>query len=122
MTIYTLVKEGTFLATHPTGSRYTCNPSVENTDEDYICLVSSIKGIEKDLEGFSIDGSVPTDEQVSSEDTFVSFKRGNLNLIVTEDVNFYDKFVKCTRVAKNLNLLKKEDRITLFQFGLYGNT
>lgn len=121
MNMYEIVKEGLFKATHPTGSRYICNPSPTDTDEDYICLIDKISGIDKDLVGFVMDGSFPTDEQAKKDDIFISFKKGNLNLIVTADVNFYNKFIACSKVAKKLNLIKKQDRITLFQFGLYGN-
>ena len=50
---------------------------------------------------------------------FRSYKAGVLNLIVTSNINFYDKFVTATKLAKQLNLLDKQQRITLFKYILY---
>lgn len=47
--------------------------------------------------------------------------KGDVNLIVTQDNKFYDRFMAATSVAKRLNLLDKADRIALFQAVLYGN-
>ena len=68
---------------------------------------ASLYFLDKDLVGFVMDGSFPTDEQAKKDDIFISFKKGNLNLIVTADVNFYNKFIACSKVAKKLNLIKK---------------
>jgi hypothetical protein len=57
------------------------------------------------------------------EDThFQSLKHGSVNLILTDKTEFYDLFMLATKTARMLNLTKKEDRIRLFQFILYGVT
>ncbi|MNF99067.1 hypothetical protein D3C84_819530 [compost metagenome] len=53
--------------------------------------------------------------------SFQSFTLDDLNLIVTFDPEFYRRFMAATGVAKHLNLLDKQDRVTLFQAVLYGN-
>lgn len=52
---------------------------------------------------------------------FFSARMHDHNLIVTNKNWFFDRFMQATKVAKNMNLLKKEDRVTLFQYALYGN-
>lgn len=101
---------------HPTGSRYICDPPVSDTDEDTIVLVASLeRAIEEAQESeWTSDTSYPGDD-------FISLRNGHRNFIVTEKKEFYDKFVFATNLAKKLNLLKKEDRVTLFQALLYKN-
>lgn len=106
-----------------TGSRVICNPAPEDTDIDYLAYVPEHKQhkflcmlCEND---FVVGGD---DSSCDDEEEFQSFKRGNLNIILTFNEAFYRKFKLATKVAKKLNLLKKEDRIMLFQAILYGNS
>jgi len=48
-------------------------------------------------------------------------RKGEINLIITTSKDFFDKFVKATEMAKEQNLLLKDERITLFQKILYNN-
>jgi hypothetical protein len=50
-----------------------------------------------------------------------SDKTDEYNLIITPDKDFYQKFILGTNLARYLNLLKKIDRVALFQAVLYGN-
>lgn len=102
----------------PTGSRYICNPPVLTTDEDYLFLMK--EGVEDLLEqeGFSTNYDTDFYQDVPF---FYSYRKGPINLIVTHDKEFYDKFKEATEEAKRLNLLKKEDRVALFQKRLYGS-
>jgi hypothetical protein len=109
------------------GSRITCSPAPEDTDQDVLVLVAKAQLLDCVFElqdvGFSLDGSRPDDLQkhLESAESFSSFKQGDLNLILTSDERFFRRFMAATSVAKHLNLLEKEDRIALFQAVLYGN-
>lgn len=102
-----------FLAQFPTGSAYICDPPVTDTDEDYVVLVEEFTQAARLLEvqGWEIGGSIFEGHQ----NYFFSFKKGKVNLIIVDSQDVYDKFVNATKLAKSLNLTKKEDRITLFQ-------
>ena len=107
------------------GSRATCDPAPEGTDFDVLVLANHPwEKLVKLLNphGFEAAGSIPANElDMRSQSDFVSVRRGDLNLIITHDPDFFTKFMLATRTAKRLNLLKKEDRVALFQFILYGN-
>ena len=45
-----------------------------------------------------------------------------VNLIVTRNDTFFNRFMAASSVAKRLNLLDKADRVAVFQAVLYGNT
>lgn len=105
------------------GSRVTCDPPVMDTDEDWLIYVPE-QGLANWLTdaaklGFDLDDRC---KHYRVEDNDFNSWRGpnNLNLIVTASLQFYNKFNLASNVAKELNLLKKEDRITLFQANLYG--
>lgn len=100
------------IAWEPTGSRYTCDPPVKYTDEDYIILVENFVDVSQyDLLklGFKRDAA----EQYENT-KFSSYRKGHLNYIVTDDKEFYSRFCLATKVAKELNLKKKRSRISLF--------
>lgn len=100
----------------PVGSRVTCNPPPTDTDEDWLALETGPwdrTGWEKSRKETSSTGS---DDIVR----FTSYRQGNLNLIVAHELEFYERFLAASSVAKRLNLLSKPDRIALFQAVLYG--
>ena len=112
----------------PVGSRITCNPPPTDTDEDFLCLVARDKFY--DLVGILVDknydlgGSnvVPSEDYELEEwEGFQSYKKGITNLIVTCSIDFFDKFMVATKIAKEENLLLKEERIALFQYILYND-
>lgn len=112
----------------PTGSRYICNPAPMDTDEDWLILVHPDK-FEDILShicvsGYELGGSdifAAEDTYVTEWEGFQSWKKGEINLIITTSKDFFDKFVKATEIAKEQNLLLKDDRIMLFQKILYNN-
>jgi hypothetical protein len=120
-----LAQDGRLIEFEPVGSRETCDPAPIGTDWDFLCFVKDFYGTIADLKeiGFDDEGSEICDEDGEEhiDMRFVSMKRGIVNLIVTDKRLFYDRFLAATSVAKRLNLLKKEDRIALFQAVLYGN-
>lgn len=113
------------LGVQPTGSSYTCYPPVTNTDIDVLVWLdqyqkscAEVRNILAD-EGWAFCGSeIPQEENSSA---LVIMRKGDVNLIITTDMNFYYKFYNATKLCKNLNLLDKNQRIALFQAILYGN-
>lgn len=101
------------------GSRVTCNPAPTDTDEDWLILSSAdLKQPLTEL-GFTQEGS-PEFYTGRSDGSFQSWRRGNINIVTTPDYHFYQKFMTATYLAKRFNLLRKVDRIALFQAVLYG--
>jgi len=89
----------------PTGSAYTCDPPVTDTDEDWIVWAEETAEVSEALEA---DGWVTG--QDAEEYDHVSFRKGRVNIILMHDMDFYYNWSKSTRICKQLNLLKKEDR------------
>lgn len=104
----------------PVGSRVTCDPAPTDTDIDVLVRVKIRRPDAVAALGFDLDSSGKHYEP--SEGQFNSWRRGNLNLIVTDDREFYDRFALATHLAKAFNLLEKRDRIALFQAVLYRRT
>lgn len=99
------------------GSKVICNPPPMGSDYDFLVLVKKRDASRIASLGFKLDdGSAHYDP---SEGKFNSWRRGEVNLIVTDDPDFFDKFVFATKIARSLNLFKREDRVTLFQAILY---
>lgn len=106
----------------PVGSRVTCVPAPTDTDQDYLVLIkegaSNKITLDLIINKYTLDGKK---EGYESEDNiFNSWKKDDINLIVTEDKEFAEKFLIATKIAKENNLLRKEDRINLFKIILYG--
>lgn len=106
------------------GSRITCSPAPVDTDEDWLVLIkgegSHVSEVTNLLyaAGFREEGS--PELYMGMEDSFVSWRLGDINVIVTHSGPFYSKFMVATELAKQFNLLDKRDRILLFQGVLYG--
>lgn len=120
--------EGTGALITPTGSRIICNPPPMGTDEDFIVLVNRATIEHATLllqNGFVMGGSDPTyanEQDIGGGDFgFQSFTKDEVNYILTESSKFYHNFCYATDIAKKLNLLKKQQRIDLFQIILYDN-
>lgn len=117
----------TIVTVEPVGSRVTCNPAPTDTDADFLCLVTpaAMPRVVVDLDeaGFALGGSIILDDMnyTPPEDRFGSWKKGEVNVILTSSPIFFRRFLAATAVAKRLNLLDKADRVALFQAVLYGN-
>jgi len=98
-----------------TGSSYICNPPVIDTDIDFVIYS---QGWDK-LHDWCEKNAFKTNFEAYEHEAFRSYKRGVINLIITDDPIFYKRFVKATEIAKQLNLLNKQQRIDLFAFVLY---
>lgn len=99
------------LKSHPTGSRYICNPPPMDTDNDTVFLVNGYYDWRQMLLN---DGWEDCGASYETGGEFQAFRKGEENWIVTEDEEFFTSYVKATEGAKALNLLNKEDRIKLF--------
>jgi hypothetical protein len=105
-----------------TGSSVICNPPVTTTDEDYVVLINSstdkVELIDSLVaEGFQLDGSYNALGELSSRGGWASLKNSaNVNYIVTYDEELYNRFVLATKIATEMNLTAKEDRVKLFMF------
>lgn len=101
------------------GSRITCNPPPVDTDEDWLVLLNSEAQQSLEAAGFTQEGS-PEFYTGSDVGGFRSWRLGSINVITTPDPGFFHLFITATTLAKRFNLLKKSDRIALFQAVLYG--
>lgn len=101
-----------------TGSREICTPPPIGTDEDWIVHVLSLTDAIKKLSAEGFQTTTDQDYEGTQSD-FQSWKKEELNILVTEDAGFFAKFVAATSIAKRLNLLSKDDRIALFRAVLY---
>lgn len=103
------------LKIEPTGSNYVCNPPVTDTDKDYIIL--PVKG-EFDNLIVSLQDDDWKSDGTYEDSNFVSLKKrlgGTLiNLIIIRSEVEFDAYVYATKIAKELNLREKDDRINLF--------
>lgn len=105
----------------PTGSSVICNPPILDTDRDYIICVHSLKDIKAFIEGIGFKTSTQDVEEydIQEDGLFECYRKDNINLILTEDFDFYLKWCHATELATKLNLREKGQRITLFQYLLY---
>lgn len=103
------------------GSRVTCVPAPTGTDQDVIVLVDcdlmtvewSIAALALQSAGWMLGGSA------ESDDDFESWTLGDVNLIITDNPQFYADFVLATGVCKRLNVMEKELRKCVFRAILY---
>lgn len=103
----------------PVGSRVTCDPAPTDTDEDWLVLVREVPVEKLQEAGFSQEGS-PEFYTGNDAGGFRSWRKGEINLITTQSDEFFRLFLTATYLAKRFNLLRKQDRIALFQAILYG--
>lgn len=112
---YVSIPRELYVTAEQTGSSYICNPPVTTTDIDFVIFSDDIEklGVWCERNGFQTNfGDYALEE-------FRSYKRGVINLIITADSTFYRRFVKATQLAKELNLLDKQQRVALFDFVMY---
>lgn len=108
----------------PCGSRVTCSPAPTDTDADYLVQIRDDQEAvgravnEMSRAGFIWEGN---EHYQSAASDFMSWRDGDVNLIVTANPTFASRHRVATALCKRLNLLDKRDRIALFQAVLYGN-
>jgi hypothetical protein len=106
----------------PVGSRVTCDPPPTDTDEDYLVLTKDKEATIAALMsiGFEYSSSPEQIEKYqqmneTSQWSFTSLWFGDMNYIITDSQFFFERFLTATHVCKKLNLLRKEDRIMVFE-------
>lgn len=126
----TLADVLTMLSAHgckvePCGSRVTCSPPPNDTDQDF--LVEMVH-VDKDAVGRLVNGLSGlnfhwegNEHYQDAAGDFMSWRRDDVNLIVTANVGFAARHRVATGICRRLNLLDKQDRIAVFQAILYGN-
>lgn len=102
------------------GSRVTCDPVPSHADYDFLILERDNNVcLHLESNGFIQDGS-PKFHDGPYASLIKSYRREDINAIVTANSQFYYRFLDCTELARRFNLLQKSDRIALFRTILYG--
>lgn len=108
----------------PCGSRVTCNPAPTDTDRDYLVIVPQEDDAVSDVVAllsnrcYQWEGS--EHYQQAARNDFMSWRHDDINLIVTRNHDFVKRHRAATHVCARLNLLRKDDRVAVFQAVLYG--
>lgn len=112
-----MIKHPDIIDWFATGSSVICNPPVLNTDFDYVILVPRNS---YELDQFIEDQGFKTNYADYDLEDFRSWKQGQINYIITDNIGWYAKMRTATKLAKKLNLLDKQQRIDLFDYVMYG--
>lgn len=120
-----------YLSAHPTGSRYTVQPAVLTTDDDWLVLVDSLQVVKEYMDsqppepwlGWPWDQCTHAYNPDVEDADFIAWRNETtgVNLIVTDDPTFYLRSVSATLLAAKLNLKTKEERIALFRAIKFGD-
>lgn len=101
------------------GSRVTCDPPPTTSDFDFLVEAPGVDVTDMlDAAEFSREEG---ESYVGQFNVFTSWRRGDVNFIVTSDAEFARRHRAAGHVCKNLNLMEKSDRVMVFQAVLYGN-
>jgi hypothetical protein len=111
-----------FRKTTMVGSQTIEGAANASSDYDILALAWSRPYAAKQLtkQGFYSTSTQNLRYGVSSHCGFISMVKGDINYILTSSPKFYNKFQTANSLAVALKLTNKEDRITLFQYILYG--
>ena len=110
--------KGLYLEATLTGSRVICDPPVLDTDLDVVLLVTdgdAVLAIEN--QGYILTTDAPYGVDLNG---FCTFRKGDVNLIVTRNAAEFRSWVTATRWATELNLQSKTDRATFFDIVRHG--
>lgn len=107
-------------AAHRTGSSYTCDPPVLDTDEDWLLLTEhDLLDTLTSLLNLGWVDCATTDKELYNEDkygvTWYAVRKGKYNLIVTTSFDWFMRGVAATLLCKAMNLQQKQQRIRLFR-------
>lgn len=100
------------------GSRVTCNPTPTDTDRDV--LVLCVAGEVDEVVGNICDAGGECCSAVDYGDSMTAVRLGDDNYIITDEREYFDRFVVMTQLAKNWNILDKGKRHELFQAAIDG--
>ena len=122
---------------HRSGSSFTVDPPVLDTDRDYLLLVDDLEATNdllicscqwtncfKDfLSKEDKDNATAVDNytvEIEGGARFSAWRKGPVNIIVTADPTLYIRSVAATWLCKAFNVKDKKDRIALFRAVKYG--
>lgn len=115
--LYSERVRGFVLGRARTGSREICSVFSEKADEDFILYVHSAN--RKHVCDLLDEDDWISGGSGEEEDKFHSYKKKidgiTINLIITSNKLYFDSFVHATKIAKDLDLLDKNDRVELFR-------
>lgn len=108
------------------GSRVTCSIVSDTSDYDYLVqlpatdteIINSVIDILID-NNYKLEGG--EHYQISIGRTFHSFRKDDMNLLVSTNTVWCERHHVATHVCKQLDILDKSKRIMVFQAILYGN-
>ena len=95
------------------GSRVTCNPAPTNTDRDV--LVLCVPGEVEQVVSAICDAGGECCSLVDYGDSMTAVRLADDNYIITDEQNYFDRFIVMTQLAKNWNIMDKGKRHELFQ-------
>ncbi len=102
-----------------TGSREICSQAPTDTDVDFVVFDGKLKLKSKLLkDGFKNTGK---ENDRYKNANFFSYRKGETNIILTKRVEVFTSWHIATMAAKQLNLLKKHERIALHDAILKGD-
>lgn len=114
---------------YPTGSNYICNPQVIDTDIDILVLVTDINGSYnactcRDWEDCYREAT-PKEHLAYQEEKrygviWHALRRGIINIMIVEDIDWYHASVAATELCKAWNILDRDRRIRIFRNLKYG--
>ena len=102
-----------FKQKYATGSRVIVFPMPQGRDEYWVVLVANLTEAALILEDEGFKSDIGDKEKYKDVD-FLSYRKGDLNLILTEKLDTYVRYVLATDVARKLNLKHRADRVALF--------
>lgn len=108
----------------PCGSRVTCNPPPTDTDTDYLVFIPSNADMSRadayfNTSGWKWEGDCEHYQIVANN--FMSYRKGDVNFIVSKNPDFIKRHKVATYVCTTLNVMNKFHRVVIFQAVLYGN-
>lgn len=95
------------------GSKAICSPPPQDSDTDILVYTPATEAFRMllEVEGWKKDGNYP-------EGSFESYKKGDLNIILTFLFAYFHSFVRAKDVCKLLNLTDKAQRIAVHELML----
>lgn len=106
----------------PCGSRVTCHPEPTFSDYDYLVFCPDAHAVSQAVSIMSSHGLLREGSehyQNAAASGFMSWRGGEVNLIVTGDLGFAARHAVATKLCSRLNLMDKQDRVAVFQAVLY---
>jgi hypothetical protein len=103
------------------GSRVTCDPAPTDTDRDV--LVLCIEGEAGDLANMicAAGGNLCGEDYDEDNQLMIPYRMGDDNYLLTEDEEYFFRFMAVTQFAKEMNFMDKKVRKSLFHAALDGH-